>query len=291
MHLTIFGAGYSGRAIARPLADSAGSMYGSTRNVEGFEALQSSGMMPFVFDVQNLKSNVENIRQRLAKTSHLLISIAPDETGDPVLNSLREELLAAGQLQWIGYLSTVGVYGHHQGDWVNEDTQCKPLSSRSIKRLEAEEAWAMLAREMSVALGIYRLSGIYGPERNSFQKLKRGTARRLVKKDQVFNRIHVDDIATSIAKAATEKHCGILNITDDVPAPPQDVITHAAGLMGIKPPREVEFETAELSPMARSFYGENKKVSNARLKRFLDGPLIHPDYEHAQNWMWEKQTW
>ncbi|MBL4876286.1 MAG: SDR family oxidoreductase [Cohaesibacteraceae bacterium] len=291
MHLTIFGAGYSGRAIAEVLSNEANSIYGSTRNTGEFEALKSGGITPFEFNSQNANSNIDLIAQRLAETTHLLVSIAPDDTGDPVLNSLREILGKSGQLQWIGYLSTVGVYGHHHGAWVNEDTKCQPLSSRSINRLEAESAWTSVASEMSVTLGIYRLSGIYGPGRNSYRKLQQGTARRLVKKNQVFNRIHIDDIARSVAKAAHEKHHGILNITDDMPAPPQDVILHAARLMGVKAPPEIDFETADLSPMARSFYGENKKVSNARLKQFLNGSLIRPDYQSAQFSMWENEVW
>ncbi len=169
-------------------------------------------------------------------------------------------------LRWIGYLSTIGVYGNHDGAWIDETAECKPRAGRSDNRREAEKEWEALAAKRGVPLAILRLSGIYGPGRNAFVNLANGTARRLIKPGQVFNRIHVDDIAGSLAHLARHETGGIFNVTDDEPAPPQDVVAYAAERMGVALPPEIPFETAELTPMARSFYGENKRVSNAKLK-------------------------
>jgi nucleoside-diphosphate-sugar epimerase len=182
-------------------------------------------------------------------------------------------------LEWIGYLSTVGVYGDHDGEWVDEDTPCRPVSKRSVARLAAEEGWTRLATEAGVPLAIIRLSGIYGPGRNALKTVDEGKARRLIKPGQVFNRIHVADIGGATALLARQRLGGIYNVTDDLPAPPQDVVSRAAELMGVEPPPEVDFATADLSPMARSFYGENKRVTNARIK-LVGYTFLYPDY-HA----------
>ena len=195
------------------------------------------------------------------------MSAAPDEAGDPVLGAGREILATRmPRLAWIGYLSTVGVYGDHGGGWVNETSECRPVSRRSVMRVLAEQDWLAFGREAGVAVAVLRLSGIYGPGRNALVNLAGGTARRLVKPGQVFNRIHVADIAGALKHLAGHSTAGIFNVTDDLPAPPQDVVAYAAGLMGIEAPPEIPFETAQLSPMARSFYGENKRVSNAAIK-------------------------
>ncbi len=170
-------------------------------------------------------------------------------------------------LRWIGYLSTVGVYGDHGGAWVDETSECRPVSRRSIDaRRRPNRQWLALGDETALPVAVLRLSGIYGPGRNAFVNLANGTARRLVKPGQVFNRIHVDDIAGALWHLASSDIGGVFNVTDDEPAPPQDVVAYAAELMGVAPPPEIPFETAELSPMARSFYGENKRVSNAAIK-------------------------
>jgi nucleoside-diphosphate-sugar epimerase len=194
-------------------------------------------------------------------------SIAPREAGDPLIRLAGENIREmAPKLGWIGYLSTVGVYGDHRGNWVTEETPCVPVSGRSKERLEAEEAWMAIGQRLGVPAAVLRLSGIYGPGRNAFCNLQRGTARRLIKKDQVFNRIRVEDIGAATRFLADRQLGGIYNVTDDLPGPPQDVIVEAARLMGVEPPAEQPFKTAELTPMARSFYGENKRVSNAKLK-------------------------
>jgi nucleoside-diphosphate-sugar epimerase len=193
-------------------------------------------------------------------------------------------------LQWIGYLSTVGVYGDHQGKWVDEAGETRPVSRRSQLRVAAEQDWLGFGNEHDVPVAVLRLSGIYGPGRNAFVNLERGTARRLVKPGQVFNRIHVDDISGALRHLAASRNAGIFNVTDDEPAPPQDVVTYAAKLMGIAPPPEIAFEAAQLSPVARSFYGENKRVSNARIKA-AGYRFAFPDYRVALEHMWKAGDW
>jgi nucleoside-diphosphate-sugar epimerase len=194
------------------------------------------------------------------------------------------------KLEWIGYLSTVGVYGDHDGEWVDEQTPCKPVSRRSVARLAAEDGWTRLADEAGVPLAIIRLSGIYGPGRNALKTLSEGKARRLIKPGQVFNRIHVADIGGATALLARQRLGGIYNVTDDMPAPPQDVVSEAARIMGVEPPAEMDFETAELSPMARSFYGENKRVSNARIKA-SGYSFMYPDYFTGLAALFDHENW
>ncbi len=266
MRVMIFGAGYSGKAIGRLLSGQGASVAGTTRSAEKGKALEAVGIRPFVFDGATLS---EELRGELSETTHLIQSIAPGSEGDPLIRLCGQAGIKAimPKLEWIAYLSTVGVYGDHNGAWVNEETELKPVSVRSVERVEAEQAWQVVAARDDVPLAILRLSGIYGPGRNTFMNLANGTARRLVKKDQVFNRIRVEDIAAATAFLAGPKTAGIFNVTDDMPSPPQDVVTEAARLMDMEAPPEQPFETADLSPMARSFYGENKRVSNAKIKR------------------------
>ena len=265
MRLMIFGAGYSGKAIGKLLADHGASVAGTTRSAEKGKALEEVGIRPFVFDGAILS---DALLIELAETTHLVQSIAPGSEGDPLIRLCGQAGIKAlmPKLEWIAYLSTVGVYGDHHGAWVNEETELKPVSARSVERVEAEQAWQVVAARDNLPLAILRLSGIYGPGRNTFMNLANGTARRLVKQDQVFNRIRVEDIAAATAFLAAPKTVGIFNVTDDMPSPPQDVVTEAARLMDLEAPPEQPFETADLTPMARSFYGENKRVSNGKIK-------------------------
>lgn len=286
LKLLIFGAGYSGQAIARRLADGTrndGWIAGTTRSQARFEALTAAGMRPLLFDGQAIG---DDLREAMAAATHVIQSIAPDEAGDLLLN-LDDRAGAAlfPQAQWFGYLSTVGVYGDHGGDWVDEETPCRPVSDRSIQRLAAEQAWSNVGERLSRPGAILRLSGIYGPGRSAIDNFEKGTARRLVKPGQVFNRIRVEDIAAAVEFLMARTVSGIWNVTDNEPAPPQDVVAYAAELMGVEPPPEIDFETAELSPMARSFYGENKRVSNAKIK--AEGfEFAFPDYRIALEQLW-----
>jgi len=291
----LFGAGYSALAFARLLGEAPASgaaseaaVSGTTRSAERFPVLEAAGVEPLLFDGATLSGAV---RERLASATHLVVSTAPAGGRDPVLgaaaDTIRREMPA---LRWIGYLSTVGVYGDHGGAWVDEESTCRPVSLRSRERLDAERAWQALGAERGVPVAVLRLSGIYGPGRNALANLAAGTARRLVKPGQVFNRIHVDDIAGALRHLAARQLGGVFNVTDDLPAPPQDVVLFAAGLMGVAPPPEIPFETAQLSPMARSFYEENKRVANRRLGA-TGFVLRHPDYRSALTAMWEAGTW
>jgi nucleoside-diphosphate-sugar epimerase len=276
MRMMIFGAGYSGKAIGKLLSGQGASVAGTTRSAEKGKALEEASIRPFLFDGTSLS---EALLAELAETTHLVQSIAPGSEGDPLIRLCGQAGIKAimPKLEWIAYLSTVGVYGDHYGAWVNEETELKPVSVRSVERVEAEQAWQVVAARDGLPLAILRLSGIYGPGRNTFLNLANGTARRLVKKDQVFNRIRVEDIASATAFLAEPRTAGIFNVTDDLPSPPQDVVTEAARLMGMEAPPEQPFETADLTPMARSFYGENKRVSNAKIKT-LGFNFQYPNY-------------
>jgi len=281
----IFGAGYSGKSFARANPGAA-AIFGTTRSPEKFEGLRQAGIAPLLFD----GALSGEIAEALNKTTHLVISVAPEEAGDPVLNAARAAIAQMPTLEWIGYLSTVGVYGDYGGAWVNEKTTCRPVSKRSVMRVKAEQAWLKLGEEIGRPVAILRLSGIYGPGRNGLVNLENGTARRLVKPGQVFNRIHCDDIAGALWQLIEGNTGGIFNVTDDEPAPPQDVVAYAASLMGVEPPPEIPFETAQLSPMARSFYGENKRVANAAIKA-AGYSLRFPDYRAAFDHMWASGDW
>ncbi|RWM25785.1 SDR family oxidoreductase [Mesorhizobium sp.] len=282
----IFGAGYSGKAFAR--ANEQGTpILGTTRSPDKFAALRQAGIEPLRFD----GSLTPEISDALRQTTHLIVSVAPDEAGDPVLNVAGQTIRASmPALEWIGYLSTVGVYGDHGGAWVDEATDCRPVSKRSMMRVAAEREWMELGQEIGKPVAILRLSGIYGPGRNALANMEDGTARRLVKKDQVFNRIHCDDIAGALWHLAEKNLGGIFNVTDDEPAPPQDVVAYAARLMGVEAPPEIPFETAQLSPMARSFYGENKRVANNAIKA-AGFRFKFPNYRVALERMWADGNW
>jgi len=278
--LFVFGLGYSARAVAARMRNSLDAVWGTTRDPEKLSEITALGITPLLFDGSRNVSPPPLRERALSEVGHILVSIAPDEAGDPVLRHFTEEI-AAAQPKALVYLSTVGVYGDHGGAWVDETSECRPVSKRSRQRVAAEDAWRRFADAIGAPLAIVRLAGIYGPGRGPFEKIRRGTARRIVKPGQVFNRIHVDDIARIVEAAFARRADGIFNGTDDEPAPPQDVLAYAAELLGLPPPPEVPFETAELSDMARSFYGESKRVRNDKIKRELVVGLAFPTYREG----------
>jgi nucleoside-diphosphate-sugar epimerase len=282
--LLIFGLGYSASAIVHELSGEAASIVGTVRSPSAAPAAAPT----IVFDGARPSPEVT---AALGGATHLIVSIPPGESGDPVLARHAGDILGAPNLRWIGYLSTVGVYGDHGSAWVDEATPCHPGQPRSQQRLVAETAWQALAARKGAPLAVFRLAGIYGPGRNALANLADGEARRIVKPGQIFNRIHVADIAQAVAAALRRDAAGIFNVADDEPAPPQDVIAFAAGLMGVSPPPEIPFAEASLSPMGRSFYAESKRVSNARLKRDLRLALRFPTYRHGLRSLWETKTW
>jgi nucleoside-diphosphate-sugar epimerase len=212
----------------------------------------------------------------------VLVSVPPDATGDPVLQHHASDIAAAPALCWIGYLSTVGVYGDRDGAWVDENSPTNPISERSRRRVDAEEAWRAFGEREQKRVQIFRLAGIYGPGRSAIDRIRAGNAQRIIKPGQVFNRIHVDDIAR-VLHAAMTRNVGfdVLNLADDEPAPPQDVIAYAAHLLQVPPPPEIPFKDAKLSLMAKSFYVENKRISNARLRADLAVTLEFPSYREG----------
>ncbi len=277
MNLVILGLGYSSRAFLRAVRPRFRSVVGSVRSVEKAAALSDDGLTVRLFPGEE-----DALATDIAGADALLVSVPPGEAGDPVLARFAADIAAAPRLGWIGYLSTIGVYGDHHGAWIDEATIPRPLSRRSRWRLAAEEAWLALGRESGKPVHVFRLAGIYGPGRSAFDKLAAGTARRLVKPGQVFNRIHVDDIAMVLAASLDRPRAGaIYNVTDDEPAPPQDVIAYAAELAGREPPPEAPFDAAALSPMAASFWGENKRVRNGLLKAELGVSLAYPSYREG----------
>ena len=267
--LLSFGHGYSARALSRLLVPKGWRVIGTTRSADKAKVLATEGVEPLIWPGAALGP-------ALNAATHLLISAAPDALGDPVLRLVRDDIaMLAAQLSWVGYLSTTGVYGDHAGDWVDEQSPLSPATLRGQARVRAEADWGSLG----LPLHIFRLAGIYGPGRGPFEKVRQGTARRIIKPGQVFSRIHVADIAQVLAASIARPNPGAAyNLCDDDPAPPEDVIAYAAELLGLPIPPAEDFATAEMSAMARSFYAESKKVSNRRIKQELGVQLIYPDY-------------
>lgn len=288
-HLLCLGLGYTARSLAGRLTGGGWRITGSARQPAGVAAIEARGWRGVRLDGAGPADGQSSaLATALAGVTHLLLSAPPGPDGDPILRSYAAVLAGAQSLSWIGYLSTVGVYGDHAGAWVDETTAPNPGSDRGRWRLAAEQAWLTFGGRCGVSTEIFRLPGIYGPGRSVLDKLRAGTARRIVKPGQVFNRIHVDDIATALIAAmrraapATAPSAGaIYNLVDDEPSPPEDVVVYAAGLLGLPVPPAVEFERAQLSPMARSFYGEAKRVSNARMKSGLGVGLAYPTYREG----------
>lgn len=281
--LVVLGLGYSAHEVVatRPQGTR---VTGTVRSPERAAAMTTPEVTVLPFDGRSLDPRLE---AALRSADVLLVSVPPgldgggtSGTGDPML-AAAGPLLATLPLKAIAYLSTVGVYGDHGGGWVDETTEPKPASPRSIARLAAERAWQGLGHAAGVPVAILRLAGIYGPGQNAIENLLAGTARRIIKPGQVFNRIHVADIAQAVWAAFDRRFDGVVNVTDDEPGPPQDVVAFAADLLGMPVPPDLPFETASLSPMARSFYAENKRVSNARLRHELSVNLKHPHYRSA----------
>jgi nucleoside-diphosphate-sugar epimerase len=268
--LLSFGHGYSATALAALLPRDEWKVVGTTRKPEKIPVFERQEVTPVIWPGTDLSSHI-------ATATHILISPAPTETGDPVFAEFVREIAQSERLEWVGYLSTTGVYGDHDGGWVNEMTPLAPSTKRGQLRVIAEKEWQSVPE---LPLHIFRLAGIYGPGRGPFSKVRSGTARRIIKKNQVFSRIHVEDIAQVLKASIDRPNAGaIYNLCDDNAAPPEDVIAHAADLLGLPLPKAVDFETADMTPMARSFYAESKRVKNDRIKEELGVVLRYPDYQ------------
>ena len=278
MGVFFFGMGYSSLAAAHSIheiVDPDVPIAGTTRTEEGVERLAESPYRLHVFDGTRPGTT---LGPDLRKATHVVLSIPPNDSGDPAYNFHRSDLDGAQGLQWLCYYSTVGVYGDFGGSWIDENAPTRPLNARSEHRVAAEAAWRNYAGERGLPLLVLRLAGIYGPGRSSFDKLREGTARRIIKQGQVFNRIHVDDIGRITALAAKAKLGGTFNLSDEEPAPPQDLVEYAAKLMGVPVPPGIPFETAQMTEMARSFYSDNKRVSSKAITAALGTTLTYPNY-------------
>lgn len=267
--LLSLGHGYTARALARRLIPQGWRVIGTTRTSEHAAEIAAEGVEPLIWG--------EDAGPAIAGATHLLSSIAPDAMGDPALRALGPQI-AAHRWTWVGYLSTTGVYGDHQGGWVDEGTPLNPGTERGRQRVAAEAEWQAL----DLPLHIFRLAGIYGPGRGPFEKVRDGTARLIIKPGQVFSRVHVADIAQVLEASIRQPDPGaIYNVCDDDPAPPEDVLTHAAELLGLPMPPSIPYDEAEMTPLARSFYAESKRVRNDRIKAQLGVKLIYPTYREG----------
>ena len=320
-HLFVFGLGFSASAIGAALGRDGWRVSGTVRSPAKFEALKAQGFAPVLFsDAEGVRRALDgathclvSVPPRKLASASLPLGVATSASGcgklalvssppgmapsasgfgcggceadDPVLAAYGPALGSAPGLRWAGYLSTIGVYGDLQGAWADEETPAEPDTERGMARIEAESAWTAFCSEQGLLLDIFRLSGIYGPGRNPLDRVRRGEAHRIVKPGQVFNRIHVEDIAQTVAAAILQERrepgTRLFNLADDEPAPPQDVILYAAELIGRAPPPEIPFEEAALSPMARSFYAGNKRLRNAKIKRELGIALKYPTYREG----------
>ncbi len=273
--LLCIGFGYCARVLAARLKSDGWHIAATARDAEKARTLRAEGIDAHVWPPDDLFA-------ALPEKTHLLLSAPPGEEGDPVLGRYREALTAQSErIAWVGYLSTTAVYGDRQGGWVDETSDLSPASERGKRRVTAEREWLALA-ERGLPVHTFRLAGIYGPGRGPFEKIRRGTAQRIIKEGQVFGRIHVEDIATVLQASIAQPAPGTAyNVTDDLTCPPQDVIGHAADLLGVPRPAPVPFGEAEMSAMARSFYGENKRVSNDRIREQLGVTLAYPTYREG----------
>lgn len=263
--LLSIGHGYSAQALARLLPG--WRIIGTTRSADKAAKLRALGTEPLIWPGTDL-------HDAIADASHVLLSVMPGTVGDPVFTAYANAIVAAKPV-WVGYLSTTGVYGDHGGAWTDETTPLTATTDRGRMRIAAEAQW----QSLDIPLHIFRLAGIYGPGRGPFAKVRAGTARRIIKPNQVFSRIHVADIAQILQASINRPNPGgIYNVCDDEPAPPQDVIAHAATLLDMPIPPDTPYEEAEFTSMARSFYAESKRCRNDRIKQELGVKLLYPTY-------------
>ena len=270
--LLCLGFGYCAQALAHAAAGEFAGIAGTTRSVKKARTLRAEGFSVVPFDSPGIPGDA----------THILISAPPETGGDPVLAGLGDAIAELPGVEWIGYLSTTGVYGDRRGGWVDEDDAPNPGQARSGLRLAAERAWLSFGDAHGIPVHVFRLAGIYGPDRNPLDRLREGTARRIVEPGQVFSRVHVDDVAAVLRASIARPHAGrVYNVADDEPSSQEDVIAFAAGLLGVPPPPGEPFESAELSPLARSFHAECRRVRNDRIKRELGVTLRQPTYREG----------
>ena len=277
-HILFFGLGFSAKALAERLAARGWTVSATSRSAAGAEAIRARGYRAFVFDGTSPLPEAA-----FEGVTHMVDSAPPGDDGDPVLRQNRRDFAnRARQFQWVAYLSTTGVYGDHGGGLVTEDTPLTPNTERGHKRLMAETQWLDLWRAHGLPVHIFRLAGIYGPGRNQLLSLRDGTAKRVIKEGQIFSRIHVADIANTLEASIAHPHPGrAYNVCDDEACPPQNVVEFGARLLNLPVPPDVPFEEADLSPMAKSFYADSKRVSNERIVTERGVRLTYPTYREG----------
>ncbi|MFV0255873.1 NAD-dependent epimerase/dehydratase family protein [Candidatus Liberibacter solanacearum] len=284
MHLMIFGSGYAGQFIADVALKIGIHTSGTTRSESNLQTLKKKGISAFLFANQKINNTLQ---KKLYSITHVVQCIKPEFESDPCILSMGEELYKfIPNIKWIGYLSSTSVYGNRAGQWVDEQTPIHPISYTATQRFEVEKKWISIAKKLDIKVAILRLSGIYGPKRNPLITIKQKNAVRLIKKDQVFNRIRVEDIAQCVIFLMKNNLGGIFNVSDDEPSPPQNVIIEAASLMKVNPPLEQYFDIAKVSPITRLFYADNKRISNAKIKS-LGFRLLYPNYRISLKQLWE----
>jgi nucleoside-diphosphate-sugar epimerase len=277
LRLFAFGYGFAAEALAQRLRPLGWTIAASCRRPEDAERLASAGVEPVRLD------DPAGLAMALAATRALLVSAPPTPEGCPGLRVLAPAIAAAGAFpDWTGYLSTTGVYGDRRGGWVVETSRLAAQSVEGARRVAAERDWLDTGRGMGLTVTVFRLPGIYGPGRSAFDRLREGRAQRISSPGQVFSRIHVDDLAAGLeASIRRPRAGGIYNLCDDEPCPNSEVVAYAAGLLGLPAPPEVPLEAARLSPAARRFYAESKRVANARAKAELGWRPAYPSYREG----------
>jgi nucleoside-diphosphate-sugar epimerase len=277
-HILFFGLGFSAKALAERLAAKGWTVSATSRSAQGAAAINAMGYRGLVFDGSQPLPEAA-----FDGVTHVVNSAPPGDDGDPVLRQNKADFAGrARQFQWVAYLSTTGVYGDHAGGLVTEETPLTPNTERGHKRLLAETQWLDLWRAHGLPVMIFRLAGIYGPGRNQLLSLLDGSAKRVIKQGQIFSRIHVADIANTLEASIAHPNPGrAYNVCDDEACPPQDVVEYGAKLLGLPVPPDVPFEQAELSPMAKSFYADSKRVSNARIVKELGVNLSYPTFREG----------
>ncbi len=289
--LICFGFGYSAEHFVTAFGQKFDRIIGTVRSRERaavLNAYDAGRLQALVFDGTEATPELNGA---IAEAEDVLVSVPPDENGDPVLSVFGAALSRAKKLCEIVYLSTIGVYGDRGGQWVDEDTPPEPDSARAGARLAAERDWQRVGQGSGADVAVLRLAGIYGPGQNALVQIARGKARRVVKAGQVFNRIHVGDVAQAIDAAFARRASGIFNVADDEPSPPADPIVFAARLLGVAPPPEIPFAQAAqtMSPMALSFWQECRRVRNDKLKRELGVTLCYPTYREGLRALFEER--
>jgi len=272
--LFCFGLGFAAQALAKRMHTHGWNISGSCRAMDKEDSLKDLSVLPF----DGIHAT-EEIRNALSKATHLLVSIPPQPSGDVVLQKFSLQIAECKNLEWIGYISSTGVYGDTQGEWVDESSPLQPVTELNKRRVEAENGWLDMVRENGCPVMVFRCVAIYGPGRNLLISVKQGRARRIEKPGLVFSRIHVEDLAQTLEASIKNPRPGeIYNVSDDEPSPPSEAVEYACKLLNITPPPLIPFESADLSEIARGFYLTCKRVGNKKIKEELGVKLQYPDY-------------